>query len=617
MSDRMTTDGALLTAYIKRNNEADFAEIVNRHRGMVYRVCLRTLGDAQEAEDATQAVFAVLLRKARSVTKRDSLSSWLHGTARNVARYHLRSRIHSRKREEDYAMNAINGSSDAADNALRQQALTELDAAIGRLSSRQREALVLRFLRGHSVEQAAQAAGVREQVLRRRASDGLARLRKHLRRCGLTASTGWLLSLLESEAAAGAPQGLASKVVANAPSLAAGTDGGVSSATGLTKLTQGAVKMMAWTHVKQVGLTVAITGLVVTGAGTGVSTLLGQSPAESRDGNKRAESADEQETKPQLVKTIAADERHVVSVAVSPDGQRVVTGGADTNQPATRLWSAGGRKLNTMHNYDRPVNHVCFSPDGKLFAQPTRYDNKKFSVLVIPVDGGKKKKIGRFDTPVNTFDFSPDSKWLAIGGRGRLVVWNLQSGQMKFNRRLTSAKGTPEKFYAVDFSPDGSKIAAGTFWSSLYVVDAKSGKVQATARVNPGKTAFQAITFSPDGKQVLAGSIRLTGDGELAAYSAKNLEKLGSFGAIRCSSLAIRNGLVAAGHDPYGTAPGRDGAPRGVTGQVRVFDLESRELQHTLKGHSGGVASLAFHPNKNLVYAGDNAGKLKIWRLPQ
>ncbi len=267
------TDQRLLSAYLRNGDAAAFAEIAERHGPMVYRVCYRILGDHHEAEDAAQATFAVLARKARSVRKRLSLGSWLHGAARMTALCALRGRIRRQKREEAAAMDTVAAMGAVPDDASREQALALLDEALAKLSPAQRDAVVLRHLQGRSIAEAAVMAECAAETLAGRTRDGLRNLRKFFAKRGLPVGAALLTSLFEAEAQAAVPQALLSSIKAVSQSVAAGAATGTAVSGSVASLTEGVVAMMNAMAWKQ-AIGMAACAVLVAGAGVAGSVAV-------------------------------------------------------------------------------------------------------------------------------------------------------------------------------------------------------------------------------------------------------------------------------------------------------------------------------------------------------
>src|SRR4029453_9305224 len=93
------TDGQLLECFLSQRDQSAFETLVQRHGPMVLGVCRRVLHHEQDAEDACQATFLVLARKAAGIRKKNVLGGWLHGVAIHVATTLRRSILRRRGRE--------------------------------------------------------------------------------------------------------------------------------------------------------------------------------------------------------------------------------------------------------------------------------------------------------------------------------------------------------------------------------------------------------------------------------------------------------------------------------------------------------------------------------------
>src|SRR5690348_7166938 len=153
------TDGKLLDGYVARRDEAAFAALVRRHGPMVLGVCRRVLGSPHDAEDAFQATFLVLVRRAASVVPRELVGNWLYGVAYRTALEARRTAARRQAREKQV--------NDMPQPAAESEQLWHdlqplLDEELARLPDRYRSAVVLCDLQGRTRKEAAQQLGVPE-----------------------------------------------------------------------------------------------------------------------------------------------------------------------------------------------------------------------------------------------------------------------------------------------------------------------------------------------------------------------------------------------------------------------------------------------------------------------
>jgi len=228
-------------------------------------VCRRVLGNRHAAEDAFQATFLVLARKAAAIARREQLASWLHGVARRAA-LDARARAARQKASEKRlgAMLPV----EPPDQTVTSELRAILDEELGRLPERHRAAIVLCELEGLSRREAAGRLGVTEGTLSSRLARAKARLRDRLTRRGLAFSTAVLAAALTQDARGIAvPPALVDSTIRVATLVAAGSSlAGVVSNSVVT-LTEGVLKAMLLAKLKLVILGLAALALFTTGVG--------------------------------------------------------------------------------------------------------------------------------------------------------------------------------------------------------------------------------------------------------------------------------------------------------------------------------------------------------------
>jgi RNA polymerase sigma factor (sigma-70 family) len=254
------TDTSLLERFATAKDPAAFARLVERHGPMVLAVCNRVLHDAHAAEDAFQATFLVLVRKAGSLGRPDRLGPWLYGVACRVA---ARARVEACKRRVRERPLTDVPAGDPADERVWHDLRPVLDEEVNRLPEKFRAAVVLCYLEGRTCEEAARALGCPRGTILSRLARARQRLRSRLLRRGVSLTAGALAALLSQKAAAAAvPAALAEATARAAPLFASGQAlaGGAISARAAA-LTKGELRAMFWTTWKSVAAVVLVLGV--------------------------------------------------------------------------------------------------------------------------------------------------------------------------------------------------------------------------------------------------------------------------------------------------------------------------------------------------------------------
>src|SRR4051794_26827642 len=211
-------DAALLSRFSATGDEAAFAELVRRHGPMVLGVCRRLLADAHAADDAFQATFLVLARKAGRLRRPDLLGPWLYGVARRVA---AKARAAAARRREVAPVDVP--APPPADTLTGPDLRPVLDAAIARLPARYRPAVVLCYLQGLTYTEAAERLRCPPGTVATRLARARARLRVLLTRQGVAPGAGaGARAVTPAETAAVVPDELVRAPARWAAALAAG-----------------------------------------------------------------------------------------------------------------------------------------------------------------------------------------------------------------------------------------------------------------------------------------------------------------------------------------------------------------------------------------------------------
>ena len=653
------TDAELLGRYVRDRDPAAFELLVWRHQRMVFAVCRRVLRDRHDAEDAFQATFLTLVRKAGSISKRQALAGWLYQVAYRIACRARADLAKHAKREQTGADLADAPDTHATAANLQPSEIWPLiDSELQRLPAKYRDPVVLCYLEGKTYDQAASQLGCPVGTLSTRLTTARELLRERLTRRGVAISAGALAVHF------GAPHATAASIALVAETIKVGTTGSAVSAN-VTALTKGVIQAMFLTKLKSVvGITVAF---AVIGAG-GVALVPDRAPtALAQPGGSGGQSPIDPAAMAQpprapqtwhLNSTITAPEAYSV-LALSPNGKLLAAAGGGSEAKTVRLWDvATGKEIAALVGKPQKVRAMAFSPDGKILCTAGEASN----LARVAKPDGREGPFGDIslwdvatqqhldtifdeDGPILAARFGEDRRAMAGGALSILIldtvnatgstkVWVVPTGRLKEIRALTK-----QDVGTVAFSPDGKQLAIGKSNGGVVLVGAHSGK--AVRELGVEGLLPTALAYSADGKLLATTGRRI----KSAVADPATGKLVGTFGGQDVMvwdtasgklllKLPAATDTVQIPVDPptkwanellqlyqfpaaQGIAFSPDGKLLATPGQdtVRLWDVATGKETAVLQGFKGPVVVILFAPDGGTLITGSGDRTIRFWSI--
>jgi RNA polymerase sigma factor (sigma-70 family) len=532
------TDGELLEQFLDRRDETAFAALLWRHGPMVLGVCRRVLRHAHDAEDACQAAFLVLARKAAAIRKHASLGSWLHGVAFRVA-MNLRRRVGRRGRREE-ALVDLPQADTTADVSWRELQVV-LDEELRRLPEHYRAPLVLCYLEGLTRDEAAQHLGWSTGTVRGRLARGRALLRARLIRRGLPLGAALLPAALVPKASASFSAALLAPTVKAAllSGLRDPAANGVVSAQ-VVALAEEVLRAMFLTQVKAVAVVLlavvclALGGVVVyRGGGTdrpgdsqpspqqvkapapapepaeGLKFTLTTAKKEYRVGetvdlvltieNRTAEPFAYSQPKLQNLLGLTVTGSDGKDAERLPTGVEIEFGNAEITVPA-------GGKL-TVKDELRAIN-LPKAPDG-------RHLRHTYYPMQVPGEYRLRFEVGKGTASELVLKMLPEELGPEVKG--------LRAGVTLPKEKFEVGEAIPVSYAVKNVSKDEQTLWHSGFWPNHEVI-VRGADGKEPALTEAGKQRRQA--FSPGGERKKNAPVKVPAGGEDAAYEKYDLTTL-------------------------------------------------------------------------------------------
>jgi RNA polymerase sigma factor (sigma-70 family) len=265
------TDGQLLERFVAAQEEEAFEALVRRHGPLVLGVCRRLLRGRADAEDAFQATFIVLFRRARSLDRCGSLAGWVYTVAYHVA---LRARAAAARRRLQERRVAEMPRTECHAETVWRDLQPVLDDELNRLPEKYRAPVLLCYVEGKTYEEAGRLLRLPVATVKSRLARARETLRRRLTRRGITRTGAALAAVLADKAAADVPSLLVASTLQTTLLLASGEP--VTASMPAIALAEGVLKAMFATKLKIATALLVTASLLVLGAGVLSGPVLAQ-----------------------------------------------------------------------------------------------------------------------------------------------------------------------------------------------------------------------------------------------------------------------------------------------------------------------------------------------------
>ena len=604
------TDGQLLECFIEQRDEAAFAAIVKRHGRLVWNVCRRFL-NRHDTEDAFQATFLVLCRKAASIRRRESLASWLYGVTYHTALHARRTAARRRARQKQ----VVNMPEPAVvEQDLWNDLQPVLDQELSRLPEDYRVVVLLCDLESKTRKEVARQLRLPEATVGSRLARARAMLAKRLARHGLAVSGATLAVVLSEKAmASSVPTSVVSTTIKAVGGLAAGTAATRAISVKVAALTEGVMKAMLLNKLNSVVAGLLLVAVLVGGTGVVYRTQAAgptvaaqpEQPVQHRpvDGlvvrrvvQAKKDSGKEAPQQPKEQVTLKGHTNRVDSLAFNRDGKTLTSASADGT---IKLWDVTKDRNTATLKAGTPVACVAFNRDGKTLASGGNDSNVKlWDVTTGNNTATIQAAVDNVPVPITCVAFSPNGKTLASGSENRKIeLWDVST-----RKSIATLEGHTRVVLSVAFSPDSKTLASASGDGTIKLWDVAAAKCRSTLRAHmntPQISYVYCVAFSPDGKTLASGGQ----DGTVRLWdvdTGKNRATLNGHLSFLCLAFSPDGKTLASGSDDR---------------TVKLWDVTTGKNIATLQGHSDVVASVAFSPDGKTLASGSCDKAIKLWRF--